>query len=50
LAKKGTVEGNDVHGGHGSGSHDLHDDHDGRTDDGHGEHLVCRRSSDHGWC
>jgi hypothetical protein len=40
-AKHGAVEGNDVHGGHDSGGHDLHDNHSG----GHGEHRECRRSS-----
>jgi hypothetical protein len=39
--KHGAVEGNDVHGGHGSGGLDLHVDHG----DGHGVHHGYRRSS-----
>jgi hypothetical protein len=39
-AKHGTVEGNDVHGGHGSSGLDLHVDHD----DSHGVHHEYRRS------
>jgi hypothetical protein len=40
--KHGAVEGNDVHGSHGSGGLDLHVDHG----DGHGVHHGYRRSND----
>jgi hypothetical protein len=43
ATKHDAVEGNDVHGNHGSGGHGD------RTDGGHGVHRECRRSNGLGW-